>query len=101
MQHWLRYWYILSPSWAYRRFTQTIQAFDGHLAVADTWRNITKPIFQDYSYQGRIIGFFLRLFRIFFSLLFYCLIALFYLVAYAIWLLFPVICVAAILRYFL
>lgn len=33
-------------------------------------KNITRPMFGDYSFTGRLIGFFLRLFQLIFSTLF-------------------------------
>ena len=100
MQNVLRFWYLQSPRWIYDRLIAAIRGLDGQLAVADTWKNITKPIFQDYTRQGRIIGFFLRIFRILFSLVLYAFTALVYGVGYIFWLLFPFICLAWIIGSF-
>jgi len=100
MQHVLRFWYLQSPRWIYERLVGAIRSLDGNLAVVSTWKNITKPIFQDYTRQGRIIGFFLRLGRIVFSLLLYFCVVIIYGFGYLLWLLFPFICVAWILSAF-
>lgn len=101
MQHLLSFWYGQSPSWVYNRFLQTIRTLDGHLAVREMVHNITRPLFQDYGWQGRLIGLLLRSARIIFSVFLYFLTFLVYLGAYAVWLLFPIICLVSLVGSFL
>ena len=96
MQHLLRLWYIQSGPWAIRRYMSTVQILDGTFAIGDTWRNIGRPVFQDYTWQGRIIGVFLRLARIGLGYFTYFVAALLYVSVYIIWLLFPVICLISL-----
>ena len=92
MRHLFLFWYGKSGPWVLRSFLHTIQNFEGTLAVKSTAKNISKPLFQDYTYQGRIIGALLRIARICLGSFIYLLIAVAYLGAYAFWLAFPIIC---------
>lgn len=97
MQFFLRYWYVESFNRFLDALEDTIHTLDSSFAIKDTAKNIDKPLFQDYTTQGRIIGFLLRLGRILIGLLIYALASLAYLVFYIVWLLFPAICVLSIL----
>src|SRR5258708_6648176 len=101
MQHLITYWYLESPARFYSAYRQTVQTLDGTFSVRDTLRNISKPIFQDYTYQGRIIGVLLRLARVVVALFLFLLTALVYAGAFLIWLFFPLICVVSIIGSFL
>jgi hypothetical protein len=101
MLHLFRLWYIQSAPWAIRRYLQTVQILDGTFAVGDTWRNLGRPLYQDYTWQGRAIGVGLRLFRIGFGLITYFLAAIVYIAAYLIWLAFPGLCIVAIIGGFI
>lgn len=96
MQQLLSFWYGQSPNWVYNRFLETIRVLDGRFAVQHMLRNITRPIFQDYDWQGRVIGFFIRLVRILLALIIYVLTFVVYVLAYLIWLAFPLICVGSL-----
>jgi hypothetical protein len=97
MRAMLRLWYIASGPWALQRYFESVQVFDGTFAIRDTWRNIRRPLFQDYTWQGRVIGVLLRLGRIGAGLVCYVLAAFVFIVAYLLWLVLPVIFVAAII----
>lgn len=97
MQQFLRLWYLESGPWALHRYLSTVRVLDGTFAIADTWRNLGRPLFQDYTWQGRIIGFFLRLARIGVGLFVYLLAALLYAAAYLIWLVFPLVAIISLL----
>ena len=100
MQSLLRFWYGQSPNWVFSHFLGTVHQLDGYFAVRETIKNLNQPLFQDYSRQGRIIGFFFRIGRILLAFFFYFLAFLGYVIAYIFWLLFPVLCVASILAPF-
>ncbi len=91
MQQLFRLWYIESAPWAWQRYLGILRTFDGTFAIKDTWRNISRPLFQDYTWQGRIIGVFLRLARIGLALFIYLLTALISVAVYLAWLVLPVI----------
>jgi hypothetical protein len=73
-------------------YRRTIAGFEANLAVATTAKNLGKPLFQDYTYSGRAIGFGFRVLRIIFGSLLYFLIAALYSLLFIAWLLFPVAC---------
>jgi hypothetical protein len=100
MQYLIRFWYLQSLPWALNRYKTTVASFESQIAVQATWKNIGKPLFQDYTFQGKVIGFFFRLFRIVFGGALYACIALAFAVLYLFWLLLPVLCVISILGFF-
>jgi hypothetical protein len=93
----ITYWYLRSPSRFLQAFLATIQALESSLAVSDTARNMDKPLFQDYTYQGRIIGVMLRCARIFLGVFTYFLVAVAYTILFGFWLLFPALCLLSLL----
>ncbi|MBU6389449.1 hypothetical protein KGQ71_02960 [Patescibacteria group bacterium] len=97
MQPIFRYWYLQSPGWFYSAFLRSIQEFENVLAVGDTFRNLGKPLFQDYTIQGRIIGFFLRMARIGLGGFIFLLVALVYIATFVLWMVFPLICLLSLL----
>jgi hypothetical protein len=100
MQHVLRYWFLRSPVWIFGSFLATIGGFEAQLALKDTAKNLGKPLFQDYSLQGRFIGVLIRLFRILVGALLYACIAVAYAGFFLFWLALPVLCLSAILGSF-
>lgn len=101
MEHVLRLWYVQSAPWALARYMQTVHVLDGTFAVADTWRNIGRPLFQDYTWQGRAIGVVLRILRIFAGGITYLLAGFVFLAVYLFWLAFPVLCIIILVGGFL
>lgn len=97
----LRYWYLQSLGQAYHSFLGALGFFESQLALRATLQNLTKPIFQDYTFQGRIVGVGLRLARLFLGLLIYLVIALLYIASYLLWLAFPILCLVSLLGSFL
>jgi hypothetical protein len=101
MQHLFQLWYLQSGPWVLNRYLGTVRIFDGTFALKDTWKNISRPLFQDYTWQGRLIGVGLRLFRIGLGALIYTLTAVIYAVSWILWLLLPVIFVVSIIGGFI
>jgi hypothetical protein len=101
MLHLLRLWYVQSAPWAVSRYVTTVRTLDGTFAVVDTFRNLGRPLYQDYTWQGRVIGVFLRLARIGFGIIMYVLAAVVYFIAYLMWLALPFIFIAAIVGGFI
>ena len=100
MENLLRLWYVKSPSRAWELYLRTLGEVEISVGVRDMLRNLGRPLFQDYTWQGRLIGLLIRLVRIAVGLLVYALIALLYLALYAVWLAFPLICVTALIGSF-
>lgn len=89
MRQFFRFWFIDSLSLAVGTFKRSLSILEGTIAVSETIRNLGKPLFQDYTWQGRLIGFFLRLFRIVFGLIAYGFIAVGHLIVYVFFLVSP------------
>jgi len=96
LQQIVQYWYLTSPSRFLNATTHAIHMLDGKLAVRDTLRNINKPLFQDYTTQGRIIGFFLRLARVAAALLVYAVVVSAYAAVFVFWIIFPLVCLVSL-----
>ena len=96
MRHFLAYWYLQSPARFVKTVSHAIGTLDGQFAVRDTLKNLNKPLFQDYSYQGRILGVVFRLGRVGMALFIYALAALAYVFGYVLWLLVPPLCLVSI-----
>ncbi|MDO8471997.1 MAG: hypothetical protein Q7S64_02545 [bacterium] len=64
-------------------------SFESQLAVVITAKNITKPLYQDYTREGRLIGLIIRLGRILVGIVIQLLIAIIYLTFAIVWLALP------------
>ena len=93
----VRFWYLQSPIAVYNSLLRTLNLMESTFAIQATIKNLGKPLFQDYTLQGRFIGFILRLVRIGAGIVAYSVISIIYLFGYLIWLLFPLICLVSIL----
>lgn len=96
MDHLLKLWYVSSPNAAWQFYLRTVGALEGSVGVRDMLRNIRRPLFQDYTWQGRLIGLLIRLVRIAAGLVLYLFVAVLGAVLYLVWLAFPLLCIAAI-----
>ena len=90
------YWYITSATRFLHSLQSAWQATEAQIGIIDTFHNLDKPLFQDYSRQGRIIGFVFRLGRIIAGLLTMAGTAAFYAALYVFWLIFPPLCLVSI-----
>lgn len=97
MIYWLQFWYMHSPGRFYAACLHSIGSLDNTFAVRDTAKNLGKPLFQDYTYQGRIIGVFLRCSRIAIGVLCYLFLVVGYALAFGTWLLFPLLCIVSLI----
>jgi len=92
----IRYWYVLSANRFLLLFRNGSAALEGQIATRETLSHLTQPLFQDYTFQGRIVGFFFRLGRVFVGGMAQLLLAAGSLSLYVLWLLFPVLCIISI-----
>lgn len=76
----------------------TAGSFESQLAVIITAKNITKPLYQDYTREGRLIGLIIRLGRIAVGIVIQLLIAVIYLALALAWLALPFFLVWQIVR---
>ncbi|CAN5140844.1 hypothetical protein BH11PAT4_BH11PAT4_2220 [soil metagenome] len=96
MQELLSFWFVKSGPQALTMYRRTIAGFEANLAIATTAKNLSKPLFQDYTYQGRVIGFGFRILRILMGSILYFLIALVYALLFIAWLVFPIACIVSL-----
>lgn len=80
---------IDGPKKIFELWRSTAANFEAELAVVSTFKNLSRPLFQDYSREGRIIGFFMRLARIFAGIVVQLVLAILFIVLTIGWLLLP------------
>ncbi len=85
-----RHWYIKS-FFIYSHFVVSmLEKFDRFLAFKITLRHLFKPLYQDYSFIGHILGFIFRVARLIFGGIIYAVIFITAIIIYLIWLLVPI-----------
>lgn len=67
----LDFWFHHLPKRIIRHYSDILYSFDKYLGFKANLRNITKPLYGDYSIIGYLIAFPYRIIKIFFGLLFY------------------------------
>ena len=86
----LRHWYRDGFLWFTRHTVNLLEGLDRFFALRVTFRDWFKPLYQDYSAIGYILGFIFRTGRLFFGGLFYLIIAAVSLLLYLIWAAIPI-----------
>lgn len=84
------FWFLHFPRNLIRNYFDQIYSFDVVLKLRANLRNITKPLYGDYSLVGYCIAFPYRVFRIIFALIFYFFIGIFYCIFLIFWLILPI-----------
>ena len=83
-------WLTYDGTLAIYHFWQSTAAnFESQIAVITTFKNLGKPLFQDYTREGRLIGFILRIGRVIAGLAVQIIVALFFILALIAWLALP------------
>ncbi|KKU83417.1 MAG: hypothetical protein UY12_C0037G0009 [Parcubacteria group bacterium GW2011_GWA2_47_8b] len=67
----LRNWYVGGFLAAVHKTLNILEAFDRRLALRINLRYLFRPIYQDYSFLGRLLGFLFRGVRIIYASLIY------------------------------
>jgi len=96
----IRYWYLESAMRFYTAYLHAVQTLEAQVAIQETLKHLTEPLFQDYTYQGRAIGIVFRLVRICLGIVGIIALTLGYLFFYLLWLFFPLICLVSLLGAF-
>jgi len=86
----LDFWFHHFPQRIIRNFFDQIYLWDKNLKVKAHLRNLTKPLYGDYTIVGYLIAFPYRVLRIFFGFLIYFFIFVFYLIFLLGWLILPI-----------
>lgn len=89
MNNFFTYWYVQSASRFFQAYRETLSTTEETFAISQTIKNISKPLFQDYTLGGRVVGVLLRCVRIIGGLFSYLLLALLFISTYLLWLAFP------------
>lgn len=85
----LRHWYIKSIRMYSDFVLDVLSKLDRRFAWKVTLRFLFHPLYGDYSFIGRILGFFFRIFRLVVAGVIYTLVCLIALVLYFIWIALP------------
>jgi len=92
------HWYIGGFIVFFGIFERVIQRFEGVFAILITLRNFFKPLFQDRTFMGYILGFIFRTFRILIGGIIYLVIAVIGLVLYLMWAIIPIYSIVKIIQ---
>lgn len=85
----LRRWYIGAFRWALRTTISVLDILDKRLALVITLKYFFKPLYQDYTAVGYILGVFFRLWRVVIAFVLYTFIIIVAISFYVIWSLIP------------
>ena len=94
---WPIWWYSTGIVKAAKRMGDTISQGNAELGVSVWVKNLFKPMFGQYDWQGRIISFFMRLVQIIIRSLLLCFWIIFSFVMFLFWLLLPIFLIVQIL----
>lgn len=89
VRHFLVFLVVDGPVKIFALWESTASSFEAQLNVIANLENITKPLFQDYTREGRLVGFFLRLGRIAVGIIIQVLIAVIFAALAVAWLALP------------
>lgn len=91
------WWYSVGVKKAAERFMNVLSQANDELSL-DIWiKNITKPMYGQYSWDGRIISFFMRLAQIVFRSLIFSFWLGFAAIGFFLWLALPIFLIAAMI----
>lgn len=85
-----RHWYIDGSFWFLHSLQGGYKNLEQTLALRATIYHIREPLYGDYTWSGRIIGFVFRVLRILLALVLYFLLVLISAISYAAWLTLPI-----------
>ena len=93
----LDFWFFHFPKSLIRNYFDKIYSFDQILKLKPNLRNLTKPLYGDYTLVGYFIALPYRVLRIILAVIFYFLVAIVYLIFLVIWLFSPLFLIYGIL----
>ncbi len=83
------HWYIDASAWFLHKHLSLLEQLDQTFAVRVTMRHFKEPLYGDYSFVGRLLGFVFRSGRIAVGWGLYAVVSFFFLLTYVLWLLIP------------
>jgi len=78
-------WYVRVSRYYFLKFIEGLRRIDRYFAWKITLKNIFSPLYQDYSFTGRVLGIFFRVLRLFFGVFVYFLFSLAAFIFFAMW----------------
>ena len=91
------HWYIRGFRKFFNWVVSRLEKRDYKLALRINLQNIFQPLYQDYSFLGYVLGFFLRSIRITIASFFYLVFLLFCGFIFLIWMAIPLFCIYKII----
>lgn len=85
-----RHWYLDGFFFFAHRLISIIASLEQTFALKVTFRNIFKPLYQDYTVLGIILGFIFRPLRLLIGGLLYGMVSLLFFILYGVWAAIPV-----------
>lgn len=95
--YWPIWWYSGGVVRAWQRMIDTIKQGNDELALLVWMKNIFRPMFGDYSFQGRLISFFMRVIQIIGRGIFFLFWVAFAFLWFLVWLALPLFILAQLL----
>jgi hypothetical protein len=84
-----RHWYVGGSRVIAHYFITTLERIDRSLAIKITLTHFFEPLYKDYSIVGRIMGVVFRTIRVAIGAVVYTLVAIVFLIGYAVWIFIP------------
>lgn len=81
----LKHWYLNVFAFLYESWWKTIRSLDRFFALAITFKYYFYPLYSDYTFVGRFMGFFWRTIRLLAGSIVYLFISLVYVSLYLLW----------------
>jgi|GEM_PF-2283779 len=97
-RHFVLFLFVTTPLGIFNAWRTAALSFESQIAVVSTLKNITKPLFQDYTRAGRLIGILMRLARAAAGIATQIVVLVFYLALLIAWYLLPFYLVYQIIR---
>ena len=95
--YWPIWWYTKGAQSAFKKMFNTILQGNEELGLTLWVKNIFRPMFGQYDWQGRLISFFMRLFQIIIRFIILCFWIIFSVIIFFIWMILPLFIVSQIL----
>ncbi len=97
----IRHWYLEGFIVYIHYFISLLERLDRFFALKVTWRNLFRPLYQDRSIIGYILGFIFRFLRLIIGGIFYLFLIFFAVLGYLIWAAIPLFIVFKVVDYFI
>lgn len=83
------HWYVDASRLFFAKFLSLLGDIDKTIALRETLRHFTEPLYKDYSIVGRILGVIFRSGRVVMGVIFYPILGIIFFLCYGAWLSIP------------